>query len=80
MSDFEQFPYHVLIGTALSQFVHALLGGHPDISISTAAYLRGGWVEDAIDTLMGDGHCEESWHADCRFADAVFAFSAKAKR
>lgn len=68
------YPLRIRLGTILSQFVHTLIGGHPDLSLSSAAHVNrrdsAAWerVARIADRIFGAGHCEESFEADCQFA------------
>lgn len=62
--------YHHALGTALSQGVNALLGGHPDESLSARAWrlksikARWYWVYRIADGIFGEGHCEGARQSD----------------
>lgn len=70
--------YLIRIATSLSQLLNALLGGHPDRTVSARAYLesdRLGWhiVYRTINTVFfwQKDHCFESHLADIDFAKEV---------
>lgn len=74
----ERMSYIAKAGTVLSQAANALVfNGHPDMSLSTRAYLereQSEWwwaVYSWAEALFGAGHCEGSWEADCRYADNI---------
>jgi hypothetical protein len=71
----KRYPWHVKFGTLLSQSVNALLlGGHPDMSLSTRAYLEKdnsrfwAFIHRAAERLFGEGHCYESFMSDLEMA------------
>lgn len=67
---------------AVSQLLHAMLGGNPNITLSAKAYLRreaSPWTYRAINTLFfwQDDHCRDSWVSDINFARlALFELGA----
>ena len=72
----ERMPYWAGLGTALSQFLHALIGGHPDMSLSARAHLskhhRAWWyVWIVAEMLFGEGHCSGAWASDAEYAEEV---------
>ena len=67
------------LAVSLSQFANTLLGGHPDMTISAAAWVRsqtgqGDRVRAAMDALFWweAEHCRESFLRDVQFASRVF--------
>ena len=69
--------HHLLV--SLSQLANTLMGGHPDMTISSAAWVRsqtgqGDRVRALMDALFWweEGHCQESFERDVRFASRVF--------
>ena len=67
---------------ATSQWLNALLGGNPNITISASAYLnrhKRPWVYKAINALFfrQEDHCRDSWVSDIQFArKALFELGA----
>ena len=67
---------------ATSQWLNALLGGNPNITISASAYLnrhKRPWVYKAINRLFfwQEDHCRDSWVSDIVFArKAMFELGA----
>ena len=58
---------------AVSQLLHAMLGGNPNITVSAKAYLnrhKRPWVYRAINRLFWwqEDHCRDSWVSDIVFA------------
>jgi hypothetical protein len=79
-----QYPWHVKFGTLMSQSVNALLlGGHPDMSLSTRAELEKDssrfWalIYRNAERLFGEGHCRDSLMSDIDMA--LFILEAKQK-
>lgn len=67
---------------ALSQLLHAVLGGSPNITVSAAAYLKREkypWLYRSINRVFfwQDDHCRDSWVSDIIFArKALFELGA----
>jgi hypothetical protein len=66
------------LAVSLSQLANTLLGGHPDMTISAAAWVRsqtaqGDRVRAAMDALFwwDADHCRESFLRDVQFASRV---------
>jgi hypothetical protein len=73
------YPWRVKAGTLLSQSINALiLGGHPDMSLSTRAYLESDhssfwrFVFRAANRLFGTTHCFDSWQSDLEYARDIY--------
>jgi hypothetical protein len=73
-----QYPWTVKAGTLISQAINALIiGGHPDMSLSTRAYLEADhsqfwrFVFRAANRLFGPAHCFESWQSDMEYAHDI---------
>jgi hypothetical protein len=62
------------IGTAVSQFLNACIGGNPNMTISARSYCEG-WVfaEKAINYIFffDEDHCRKSWQRDVEFCAMV---------
>jgi hypothetical protein len=64
--------------TNISQTIHSLFGGHPDLSISSQAFINRNkpfWSEFCImiDTIMfwEPDHCKKSFLTDVKFAEDI---------
>ena len=67
------------VAVSLSQWLNVLIGGHPDMTLSSAAWVRsqlgrGDTPRRIMDTLFwwDADHCKESFERDVRFASRVF--------
>jgi len=63
---------------AISQLVNAVIGGHPNMTLSARAYCNqgvSGWhvVHKLINTLFfwQHDHCKQSWEQDEKFCEAL---------
>jgi len=69
--------HHIFV--SLSQLTNTVMGGHPDMTISSAAWVKsqtgqGDKVRAMMDTLFwwDADHCKESFERDVKFASRVF--------
>ena len=56
------------LGEAASQFLHALIGGNANLTLSSQTYywysqnkLRGKILIRIVDFIFGKGHCKNAW-------------------
>ena len=71
----KHYSWRIKFGTLFSQSINALvLGGHPDMSLSTRAYFERdsspfwGRVYRTAEGLFGAGHCYDSFESDLEMA------------